>query len=115
YPEGRAFCAGYGPETKMLNLKTWDWEDVDLLPDGVRWDGCAVLLPLRPPHYRARVLHCCGTQIKHLEAPASATAEVIDFGEEQPKWKPISKCHSTRVNGVALLLPTGKIMLVGGN
>ena len=115
YPQGRAFCAGYGPETKMLNLNNWTWEDVGELEFRIRRDGCAVLLPLKPPYDRARVLHFAGSLLNGLKATATNTAELIDFGEEKPKWRAIPASRQKRVNGVAVTLPDGTILAVGGN
>ena len=115
YPKGRAFCAGYGPETKMLDLATWKWDQVDNLKFGIRRDGCAVLLPLRPPHYEAEVIHFGGSTKGGLKAHATNTAEMIDLSQLQPKWQEIESCKGPRVNGVSVLLPTGKILALSGN
>ncbi|MBE0689839.1 MAG: Dyp-type peroxidase, partial [Anaerolineae bacterium] len=56
FPAGKAFCSGYGAQSKMLNLSNWEWTDVARLNWAQRDDGCSVLLPLRTPEYRARVL-----------------------------------------------------------
>jgi hypothetical protein len=116
YPAGRAFCSGYGPETRMLNLQTWEWEDVDKLKGGIRHDGCSVLLPLRPPDYRARILTCGGgEQEAGLEASAKNTAEMIDFGSDRPTWEMIQPMQDNRVHAGAVILPDGNILVVGGN
>lgn len=115
YPSGKVFCAGYAPQTKMLNLKTWEWKDVDHLRFGMRHDGCAVLLPLCPPDYRARVLHFGGSIHGGMAAVATNTAELIDFGEPKPTWKPIRSAHEARVNGGSVMLPDGNILAVSGN
>jgi hypothetical protein len=114
YPAGRVFCSGYGPETKMLNLHTWEWTDVDQLKYRHRHDGCAALLPLRPPDYRARILACGGSLMPSMEAKASETAELIDFGETPPTWKWLDSMRRGRVHAGAVLIPGGKVVVVGG-
>lgn len=126
YHAGRVFCAGYGPETKMLNLDTWEWEHVDdLRCEHPRHDGNSVLLPLSyEDDYRARVLTFGGSRETVLDAQAMHSAESIDFSEPDPQWRfltdPLSNTNELlyvqgRVNGAAVLLPDGKVMAVGGN
>ena len=117
YPAGKAFCSGYGPETKMLNLDTWEWEDVaKLTEERTRHDGCSVLLPLRPPDYRARILTCGGSEEGSGEtARPTNTAEMIDFGEESPKWKLIDPMQDGRDHAGAMILPDGNVLVVGGS
>ncbi len=116
YPEGKAFCSGYGPETKMLNLQTWKWKDVDNLNGGMRHDGCSVLLPLHPPDYRTRILTCGGSDQETEEyARGKNTAELIDFSERTPKWKAIDPMREKRMNATSVILPDGNILVAGGN
>lgn len=122
YPSGRVFCSGYGPETKMLNLHTWKWKDIDNLRMGpIRYDCCSVLLPLMPPDYRARVLVFGGSPEGALNAEAIDTVEIIDFGTPSPKWELLRNDSGNtvrimpRVNGASVLLPNGNVMAVGGN
>ena len=117
YPAGKAFCSGYGPETKMVNLATWEWEDVDkLTEERTRHDGCSVLLPLRPPDYRARILTCSGSEEGSGEtARPTNTAEMIDFGDESPKWKLIDPMQDGRGHAGAVILPDGNVLVVGGS
>ncbi len=116
YPNGKVFCSGYGPETKLLNLDTWTWEAVDVLKFGVRHDGCSVLLPLSPPDYRARILTFGGSkEDSGLDAKATETAEIIDFGKTPPRWELTAPMKNRRVNACSVLMPDGKVMAVGGN
>lgn len=114
YPRGKAFCAGYGPETKMLNLKTWQWEHVGNIKHQ-RQDGCAALLPLKPPHYDARIVHFGGSTTGGLEGVAMGTAEMIDFSEDEPEWRDMPPPLGRRLNGVFTILPNGKILAYSGN
>lgn len=115
HPAGRAFCAGYGPPTMMLDLATWAWTRVGDLNYGQRYDGCAVLLSLRPPDYRARVLSFGGSTTKYHEPGATDTAELIDFGDPEPAWRAITPLKDRRTNACAVLLPDGRVLVVGGN
>lgn len=115
YPAGKAFSAGYGPETRFLNLDTWDWTDVDRLKFGTRHDGCVVLLPLRPPDYRARVLTFGGIQDPATDPKATETTEIIDFGKSPHTWQYVDSMLDKRVNAFGVILPDGKILAVGGN
>jgi hypothetical protein len=67
---------------------------------------CAsVLLPLRPPAYRPRVLICNGEQ-----------AHLIDLDAAQPTWKSTGPrtLQGSRWNATSVLLPTGEVLVVGG-
>jgi hypothetical protein len=114
YPAGKVFYSGYGPETKMLDLHTWEWTDVSRLKFGLRHDGCAVLLPLRPPDYRARVLTFGGSQQPGMETRATETAEMIDFGQTSPSWEWVDSMQEKRAHACSVLLPDGKVLAVGG-
>lgn len=116
YPAGKAFCAGYGKHSKMLNLHTWEWTDVADLNFSQRDDGCSVLLPLRPPDYRARIITFGGWRPGGFaETDSTATAEIINFGEEHPEWRFTESMAHKRLNASAVLLPDGKVMVIGGN
>lgn len=123
YSKGRVFCAGYGPETKMLNLATWEWEHVDeLRNEHPRHDGSSVLLPLDYRNdYRARILTFGGSIETALRANALDTCEIIDFGEEHPRWRYLRDAEgeilriNPRVHNSSTLLPDGKVIVLGGN
>ena len=115
YPAGKAFCSGYGPETKMLNLHTWEWAEVGMLNFGTRHDGCSVLLPLKPPDYHAKVLTFGGSEKTVLEARGTETAEMMDFGKTPHKWEQCMPMQGKRVNASAVIMPDGKVLVVGGN
>jgi hypothetical protein len=116
FPDGKLFCSGYGPETKFLDPRTWQWTNVGDLHFGPRHDGCSVLLPLRPPTYQPQVLVFGGApEDDALAARATATAEIIDLGDPQPAWRQIAPLATPRVNSSAVLLPDGTVLAVGGN
>jgi len=115
YPAGRAFCSSPGPDTKMLNLQTWEWTDVGRLNWHVREDGCAVLLPLRPPDYRARVLVFGGSTGEGGTGEVTDTAEIIDLSSKTPHWEWAESLRDKRVNSSSVLLPDGKLLALSGN
>ena len=115
YPAGKAFCAGEGQATKFLNLNTWEWTEVAAQQFGDRHDGCSVLLPLRPPDYRARVLVFGGVKDPDTDMTATETAEVIDFGKQPCTWELIDPLQDKRVNACAVILPDGNVLVAGGN
>ncbi len=116
FPAGKVFCSGYGPETRLLNLATWEWTDVAKLRFGDRHDGCSVLLPLHPPDYRARILAFGGISEQEPSTDwATETAELIDFGKTPHTWECVAPLHRKRVNACAVILPDGKVLAVGGN
>lgn len=71
------------------------------------WYHPCVLLPLLPEEgYRPRVLHC-----------GHSTAQRIDLGPDvaQPAWQPVATALEVeRANSCAVLLPTGRVCLIGG-
>src|SRR5574341_445234 len=125
YPAGRVFCSGYGPETQMLNLATWEWEHVDNLRfEEARHDGVCVLLPLDPEdNYRPVVMTFGGSVHKALDAVACTTTEIIDLSQTPwPRWDylrdangQVVEMEEGRVNGSATLLPDGRVIVLGGN
>ncbi len=114
YPQGKAFCSGYGPETKILDLATWEWEDIDNLTEGSRHDGCSVLLPLRPPDYKAKVLTFGGSTRPGGREIVFNSAEVIDLSMTGATWKKVASMRHPRVHAASVLLPDGKVLAAGG-
>jgi hypothetical protein len=114
YPDGKLFCSGYGPETRFLNVKTWEWTDVAKLKFAPRHDGCAVLLPLRPPDYHAKVL-ALGGVTDEVSGVATDSVELIDFSQTPHAWQEVAHMHYKRVNTCGVILPDGRLVVVGGN
>jgi Domain of unknown function (DUF1929) len=76
--------------------------------DYVGWSFPCVMLPLLPEeNYRPRIMHCGRNVAKKIDLdPSIAT----------PEWAPTAATalNKTRVNSCAVILPTGKIAVVGG-
>jgi FtsP/CotA-like multicopper oxidase with cupredoxin domain len=72
-------------------------------------NGTSVLLPLRPPDYRPRVVIAGGNNPTLLNS-----VEIIDLGAAVPAWQPLPDLHHARGNLSAVLLPTGQVFVAGG-
>ena len=123
-PDGRLFCDTAGKDTgngavtlrRIMNPYTGDWEGpnvggLDTLPGFYDRgsEATSVLLPLMPPHYRARIL---------ATNSGNDTAYRIDV-DDTPTWQKTtprngSAAGRARDNGCATLLPTGQVLVTGG-
>jgi hypothetical protein len=116
-PNGELFIAG-----PQVPSRRFDWTAMPILDDpakrwtstlgidrGVNMDGTAVLLPLEPPDYKARVLVAGG-------APAAAqqSAEWIDLSAPAPAWIPLPNLNVARDKLNSVILPDGRIVVAGG-
>lgn len=90
---------------------------------GVNMDGTAVLLPLRPPGYAPRVLIAGGhppdaaRSVEWIDlsepAPAAGPAERAAASPE-PAWSLLPDLHIGRDKVNSVLLPDGRVLIVGG-
>jgi plastocyanin len=76
---------------------------------GVNMDGTAVLLPLKPPNYAPCVMILGGSA-----ADAQQTAEWIDLSATHPAWEALPNLNVPRDKVNSVLLPDGRILVVGG-
>ena len=107
-PSGKLLHAGPENLTSQFDPATATWQAVALNNHGPRQDGTSVLLPLRPPDYRPRVMILGG------DNPATNTAEIIDLGEQSPAWSYTTSMNNARRHANAVLLPDGNLLAVGG-
>jgi hypothetical protein len=81
-------------------------------------DGTAVLLPLRPPNYEPRVLIAGGTSDRATWSAAEVnplqSAEWIDLSVAAPAWQAIPDMNVARRHLNSVLLPDGRVLIVGG-
>src|SRR5205814_453037 len=99
---GYAKTAAYDPSTGQFN-------DLQTMAHG-RWYGSSVLLPLTPANgYRPRIMIFGGGN------PATATTEVIDLSAAVPAWQMGPPMSQPRIEMNAVLLPTGKVLTLGGS
>ena len=117
-PDGRLIHVG--PESE-----TWIF-DPSIANPGVNWNflastqstemrtyGSAVLLPLTPANnYAARIIIMGGMGSTPV---ATNTTELLDMSQSNPQWVYGATMSLPRVEMNAVLLPTGKILAVGGS
>ena len=48
-------------------------------------------------------------------SPTTPTAQMIDFGDAQPRWRFVESMDESRRNLNSVLLPDGKVLVIGGN
>jgi hypothetical protein len=86
--------------------------------------GTCVLLPLLPEDgYRARVLAIGGGGVDrevfyqggHDDDPATNTVEMLDLGAANPAWQYVTTMNHPRVLCDSVLLPDGRVLVVGGS
>jgi len=121
-PDGRIFMSGSNVASNIFNPATNSWQtDVaatnypcnppftDCSPRE-RVYGSSVLLPLSAAdNWRARIMVAGG------DNPATATAEIIDLSQPNPSWRYTNPMSGPRIQMDAVILPTGKILALGGS
>ncbi|MFI6499585.1 galactose oxidase-like domain-containing protein [Nonomuraea typhae] len=77
--------------------------------------GTSVMLTLEPGlAYNGRVLAVGGAGGATKDDPAVRGAEVLDLGTAAPAWQDVAPMHEPRVMPDGVLLPDGKVFVVGG-
>jgi len=104
-PNGKVFNAGPSRQTRYLNTSgTGAWSNVAVLNfTGFRDYGPAVMYDV------GKVLVVGGAD------PPTATAEIIDLNATTPAWKFTGAMHFARRQHNAVILPDGKVFIVGGS
>jgi Domain of unknown function (DUF1929)/Carboxypeptidase regulatory-like domain len=104
-PNGKVFNAGPSRQTRYLNTSgTGSWSNVAVLNfSGFRDYGPAVM------YSPGKVAVIGGAD------PPTATAEIIDLNAATPAWKFTSSMHFPRRQHNAVILPDGKVFIVGGS
>ncbi|MGZ4860821.1 MAG: carboxypeptidase regulatory-like domain-containing protein [Candidatus Angelobacter sp.] len=104
-PNGKVFNAGPSRQTRYLDTGgTGAWSNVAVLNfTGFRDYGPAVM------YDAGKVLDVGGAD------PPTATAEVIDLNAATPAWKFSGSMHFPRRQHNAVILPDGKVFIVGGS
>ena len=86
--------------------------------------GSCVLLPLLPDDgYRVRVMAIGGGGVDrevfyqggHDDEPSTNTVELLDLGAANPGWQDVTPMHHPRVLCDSVLLPDGRVLVVGGS
>jgi len=104
-PNGKVFNAGPSRQTRYLTPSgTGAWSNVAVLNfTGFRDYGPALM------YDSGKVLVVGGAD------PPTATAEVIDLNAATPAWKFSGSMHFPRRQHNAVILPDGKVLIVGGS
>jgi len=104
-PNGKVFNAGPARQSRYLNTAgTGSWSNVAVLNfGGVRDYGPAVMYDV------GKVLDVGGSN------PPTATSEIIDLNATTPAWKFTGSMHFPRRQHNAVILPDGKVFIVGGS
>lgn len=104
-PNGKVFNAAPNRQTRYLDTTgTGAWTNVAVLNfTGFRDYGPAVMYDV------GKVLDVGGAD------PPTATAEIIDLNAATPAWKFTSSMHFPRRQHNAVILPDGKVFIVGGS
>jgi hypothetical protein len=117
-PDGRLLHAGPEPETWIFDPKapagTANWTYVNsTLSTQYRSYGSVVLLPLLPQtNYQPVVMTMGGMGDTVV---ATNTTELIDMSQTNPMWVAGPAMSAPRVEMNAVLLPTGKVLALGGS
>jgi Domain of unknown function (DUF1929)/Carboxypeptidase regulatory-like domain len=104
-PNGKIFNAGPSRQTRYLDTSgTGAWSNVAVLNfTGFRDYGPAVM------YDAGKVLDVGGAD------PPTATAEVIDLNAVLPAWNFTGSMHFPRRQHNAVILPDGRVLIVGGS
>ncbi len=110
-PNGKVFVSGSSNTSMLFDPSAHTWTTMDTTIYGSdRTYGTSVLLPLTPANsYDPRVIIMGGS------SPSTKTTELIDVGASNPTWTAGPNMSQPRVEMNAVMLPTGKILAVGGS
>lgn len=104
-PDGRVFNAGPARQSRYLNTSgTGSWSlGPSMVFGGSRDYGPGIF------YEAGKILEVGGSD------PPTATAEVIDLTAATPGWKSAGSMHYARRQHNAVVLPDGKVLVVGGS
>ena len=111
-PNGNVFYSGSTTTSSIFNPtnSTWTTGVAKTNFTGTRTYGTSVLLPLTPANgYVPRVMIMGGSN------PSTATTEIIDLSAATLKWTSGPNMSQPRVQMNATILPTGKVLALGGS
>lgn len=113
-PDGRLFIGGPHDPTHRFDLAAPAAAETFATVYGNRSTGgekgSSVMLIMRPPDYRPKVIVMGGNP-----APARKTAEMIDLADVSPAWAALPELNVERPQQfTATLLPDGRVFIAGG-
>lgn len=112
---GELFYSIPNHQAKRFNPSGPSWNNVGSSRSEYRGHGNSVVLPLLPGQTAAKVMIIGGAEGN--PEVATDTCEIINLNPTSgsPAWSSADSINHARCNGNAVLLPDGKVLLVGGN
>ncbi|MEP6601306.1 MAG: galactose oxidase-like domain-containing protein, partial [Nitrospirota bacterium] len=111
-PSGKVLYSGGSPQSRTFDpsANTWSGVIATTVYGNDRTYGSTVLLPLLPSNsYKPQVMIFGGGN------PSTKTTEIIDMSAATPQWVKGPDMVKPRIEMNATLLPTGKVLTVGGS
>lgn len=106
-PSGLVFCSGPDDQTETYDPATNTWTPVAVTNFPGRYEAPSVLLP--PTLNRVMVIGGYTGS-----GPPTNSVEIIDFASSTPTWTATAHMGFARMELNAVLLPSGKVLVVGG-
>lgn len=116
-PTGKVFVSGEKPKSQLYNPATQTFTQVATTNHAqLRTYGTSVLLPLRQPHLKAKVMILGGGyRNAQNQAVTTDTTELIDLSNEGVfNWVLGPKMSKPRKQLNATILPNGQVLISGG-
>lgn len=107
-PNGLVFRSGPDSQTETFNPATSTWTPVATTNFPARYEAPSVLLP--PSLNRVMLM---GGYVEASGVPTKSV-EIIDFTSTVPAWTISTPMQFARIQHNAVLLPDGKVLVVGG-
>jgi hypothetical protein len=112
--DGSLVHAGVEPVTSVLDSKLKFWKSVTVTNLGrIRYEPTAFYVP----GFQDRVMICGGYVTENPNGERdnpTATCEAIDALDNDPKWREMAPLNSPRGDMNSVILPDGKVLIVGG-
>ena len=106
-PSGKVFMAGPSQFTETYDPAVNTWAPVDDTNFAGRYEACSVLLPST----MNRVMLIGGY---NGSGQPTSSAEIIDLASVTPQWRGTAHMSFARMEHNAVLLPDGKVLVIGG-
>ena len=106
-PSGKVFMAGPSPLTETYDPDANTWTPVDDTNFPGRYEACSVLLPST----LNRVMLIGGY---NGSGQPTSSVEIIDLAAVTPQWRGTAHMAFARMEHNAVLLPNGKVLVIGG-
>ncbi len=106
-PSGLVFRSGPDQQTETFDPATAQWTPVASTIFSGRYEAPSILLP--PTLNRVMVIGGYPGS-----GQPTSTAEIIDFGQRTPQWIGAGHMSFARMEHNAVLLPDGRVLVVGG-